>query len=285
MANCMIGFPNLIEQATLIGGDWKTTLPLTNLQQRALGRVARSDSLDLADTQFTVDLGTAKAVRVLGVVAHNISIDGLVRVTASDALDFSSLIYDSGWHEVWPEVYPSESLDWESDNWWSGKYTDEQRSGYTQSYVHIIPEVALTRYWRIEIDDHSGSAGYVQIGRVFIGPAWQPQINLSYGTELGWQTSTRVQEALSGAEYFQRRTPFRVQKFELRWMSLNEALASAFEVQRRAGIDAEVLWIYDPADTVHALRRRFLGRLRELSPIEHPYEQFNRTAFQIKEVL
>jgi hypothetical protein len=149
----------------------------------------------------------------------------------------------------------------------------------------VLPSNTLAQYWRVEINDTTNAAGYIQVGRVFIGPAYQPTVNMSYGAGLGWETKTVAQEALGGAEYFQHRTPYRVATIKLDWLSVDEALANAFEIMRRAGLDAEVFWVHDPDDTVHALRRRFIGRLRQLSAIQYPYPNVNSAAFEIKELL
>lgn len=283
----MLGFPNRIDAATLSGGAWTAGLPLANLQNRIIGKVARTPDDAMASTWFDIDLGAAKSIRTFAAVGHNLSLAAKYRLRGSSVSDFATTVYDSGaaFLDVWPDVYPYMSLEWEDDNWWSGKYTAEQITGYTAALITILPGNTLARYWRLEIDDTTNPAGFVQIGRVFIGPAWQPTFNMSYGASLGWETKTEAQEAMGGAEYFQRRTPFRVARFALDWMSQDEGFANAFEIQRRAGIDQEILWIHDPSDSVHALRRRFLGRLRALSQIEYPYPNINKSAFELKELL
>lgn len=281
----MIGFPNRIDAATLSGGSWLAALPLANLQNRIIGKVARSTTDATTDTQFDIDFTAEKNIRVLSLTSHNLSLDALYRIRGSTVSNFATSVYDSGWLDVWPVVFLPDDLEWEDNNWWQGKYSDDQREGYTAALIHILPTSTMARYWRIEIDDTANTDTYIQIGRVFIGPAWQPTLNMSYGTSIGWETATEVQEALGGAEYFQRRTPFRSQRFALDRMSENEAMAQAFELQRRAGIDQEVLWIHNPSDTVHALRRRWLGRLRKLSAIEYPYHNVGKTAFEVKEIL
>lgn len=285
MSNCMIGFPNRTDAATLSNGSWVSTLPLANLQNRVLGKVARSADATLASTKFDMDLGAPKNIRLAAIINHNCSLTALMRLRGASDSGFTSVVYDSGWTAVWPVVYTTSSLEWEDDNWWSCQYTAEEMAGYTAAFVQALPTNTLARYWRIEINDTTNSAGYVQIGRVFIGPAWQPSISMTYGEAIAWETATTAQTALGGAEYFQRRTPYRVQTFTLNWMNTDEALSNAFEIQRRAGMDAEVLWVFDPDDTVHALRRRFIGRLRKLNPIQHPYLNTHSTAFEIKELL
>ncbi len=64
---------------TLTGGSWSSTLPLTNLQDRRLAKVARSASAALSSTQFTVNLGTTRRVRLVAIPKHTISSVGTVR--------------------------------------------------------------------------------------------------------------------------------------------------------------------------------------------------------------
>ena len=285
MANCMIGYPNRIDSAALSGGSWAASLPRANLQSRILGKVARSADATTASTKFDADLGVTKNIRAVAIVNHNCSIDAKWRVRGASDSGFTSVLFDSGWTDVWPAVYPSANLEWEEPNWWSGKYTDEQKTGYTWMAKILASANIVARYWRIEIEDPANAAGYIQIGRAFIGSVWQPSYNMSYGHRMGWETKTAVQEAISGAEYFQHRSPYRIKNLALDNLSTDEGLANAFEIQRRAGIDAEVLWIEDPDDTVHALRRSYLGRLRELSPIVAPHYNASTVAVQIKELL
>ena len=200
--------------------------------------------------------------------------------------DLQPAAYDSGWKDVWSIVYPFGSLEWGDENWWSGKYTTEEAEGYIAELVHILPSDRYERWWRIEFDDQTNAAGYIEIGRMFIGPVWQPKLNMKYdGASIGWETTTEARQAISGAEYFSDGINYRVQRFTLGHMKQDEAFSQAFELQRRAGISGEILWIHDPDDTVHALRRRFLARLRQLSPIEYPYPLTNSTAFELKELL
>jgi hypothetical protein len=281
----MLGFPNRIDDTTLSGGSWEATLPLTNLQNRTLGKVARSTDTDEASTKFDIAQASDLNNRTIALVNHNMSLDATVRVYGSTVSDFATTVYDSGAIEVWPAVYSPSDLEWEDNNWWSGRYSAEEREGYTWAFVHVLPTNVNARYWRVVISDTTNAAGYVQIGRVFLGPVWQPEINMAYGVDLGWNTDTQIQKARSGAQYFDERNPQRNVNFAVNFMSLSQAMGRAFELQRRAGVSKEVLYIFDPADTQQALRRQFLGRLRELSPIEFPTYGVHNTGFSIEELL
>jgi hypothetical protein len=281
----MIGFPNRVDAATLSNGSWLSSLPLSNLQSRILGKVARSTDATNASTKLDIDLGSGKKVRLVCLINHNISISGRYRVRGGSDNTFVTTSYDSGWNDVWPVVFPWPILDWTDDNWWSGKYTAEEIAGFTTALVVILPYDIVAEYWRIEIDDTTNAAGYVQAGRIFIGPALSPTYAHVFGSSVGWETKTDVQEAIGGAEYFQRRAPYRVSKVNFAGLTEDEGMSLAFELDRRAGIDQEVFWIHDIADTVHALRRRFLARIRQLDQIEFPYPNNMTRAYELKELL
>lgn len=281
---CLIGHSNKIDTATLSGGSWTTSLPLNFIKTRLLGKVARTTDTATTSSTFNIDFGVARDIRVASIVNHNISLFGKVVISASED-NFTTTAYTSGEIEAWPAVYSFGTLEWEDDAWWSGTYTAEDAEGYTTNITHIIPNLAYYRYWRIDIIDSLNPAGYIQLGRVFLGPAWQPTRNAEVGLSLGWATDTTVQKALSGTKYFQRRNPYRVTNFTLNVIDIDEALNRAFEIDKRMGIDGEILWIQETQDTVHALRRRYLGTMRELSLIEFPYVGLGKKSYSIEETV
>lgn len=285
MAHAILAYGNRADSATLSGGDWEATLPLTNLQDRRLGRVARTDGVDSADTKFDADFGAVRLFRVVSLVGHNGSLTGTCRFRLSNDPTFATSLADSGVMDIWPSVYPTEVLDWFAENYWTGQYTDEERSGYTAAMTYVLPTTVAARYLRVEIDDEDNADGYLQFGRLFAADGWQPVRNMVYGAQIGWTDRTEVQEAISGAEYFDVRTPARSVQFGLEAMDEDEAMARGFEFQRQIGVSGECFFIWDPDDTVHALRRQFLCRPRTLSMIEHPGPNRWRAPYELKELL
>lgn len=285
MANAILAYGNLVDSATLSGGAWLAALPLTNLQDRRLGRVARSASLETAATQFDMDHGKARAMRVVALVNHNFSLTAQYRVRLAATADFASPLYDSGWTDVWPVVFPFGTEPWGSPRLWTGRFSTEDVEGYNAPLIQILPKTIYARYVRVEIDDADNDAGYVNFGRVFAADGWQPEYNMVVGASIGFRNRTETQEALSGAKYFNRRASPRITKFELPVMPEDEAMAQNYEIQRGVGVSGEILFIWDPDDTVHALRRQYLGTLVELSPIENPGPDRWRSMFAIEELL
>jgi len=282
MSNLIIGFPNRIDEATLSGGSWLASLPITKLQNRALSQVARSTDAALTSTTLTATFTAITVTKLLALVNHNLSVAAKIRLHSYDA---SYAEYDSGWIDVWPSVYLPDELEWEDDTWWTGQYSAAQRENYTPIFIHILPQDVYTTNWIIEINDTTNAAGYVQIGRAFIGAVWQPAKNMIYGVEIGWESRSEVSEALSGAEFMIERRPHRSARLHLEWMPEAEAYNQAFELTRQADVHKEVVFVYDPDDTARAIQRQYIGRLRKLSPIEHPFFAHHSMEFEIKELL
>lgn len=446
MANIFLAWQNRADEGTLSSGSWLSTLPLTNLQNRQVQKVARSTDATNASTKFDLDLLEAKSIGVLALVVHNISSSGDVRITASndataynndlpvsdltsgwtltntattlnttaapDGTTTADLLYetaaagshnatrsvgtvsgarffeawvkaagrtrgrfelsgtggsasisfnlttgtitastgaavmtshangwykitstatftsatanvnlilqndsgvesytgngssgivvwgirtaagaglaaDSGWYEVWPTgVIPTDLLEWEDDNFWLGTISAQARAGFQSPFIWKLPYLALARYWRVEIFDSTNSDGYVQIGRLFLARGWTPSVNYSYGAGLGYQDPTPVDTSLSGAEYFDVRTRFRVMNFSLEYITDTEAYNYALELQRLSGTSGEVLVIPDGGENVgQQPLRSFVGRLRQTGPVTQPRESAYSVQFELKELL
>lgn len=294
MAETLIAFGNVVDDATLAGGSPVATMPLENLQDPQLGVKWRT--LNLAPS-FKVDFEDVSVVRVVSLAHHNIGIDGKIRIRGSEDPAFpvtsvgvigspmglslmftyaggGATVNDTGWLDVWPPVYNTEDLEWEADNFWSGKFLKEDIEAYN-TFTVMLPQDVRVHHWLIEIDDPGNDDGFIEAGRLFMAPKWQPVYNANFGATLGWETGTEVQSSLSGAEYFDVKTPYRVAQMRFDLMTESEGLSGPFEIMRKCGIHGEILFMWDPDDTIHAARRQFLGRFRVLNPLEFPEGTLN----------
>jgi len=259
MSNLILGYNNLIDNATLSGGSWNGALPLSYVKNRYLSKVARSTNALAASTLIDIDLGSATAVQAFGAIRTNISASGATyRLRGSNVSNFASGVYDSG---------------------------TVSANAQTPDLIVGLPASVTARYWRLEITDTANAAGYVQIGRLFIGPALAPADNYSKGAELGYQSRTGVQQSLGGVDHFDIRAGRRLFAFALDWLTEAEAHDQALELQRLCDIHGEVLLIRDPADTTYNQQRHFLGRLQQLSPLKNPYLTIHQAGFEVLEIV
>lgn len=289
--NLMLGFPNRIDQCELSGGSWVSTLPLANLKNRLFDRVARSAGLATSQTTFTLDMGQPQPIRLFALVAHNLTVTANIRLEASDTPDFAAPVYDEtfdAWGSTANAAWNIAQLEWESDNYWLGTYTSDEIAGFTAVSQHVLPGEEVARYWRVTIEDTENPAGFVDVGRVFIGSAAQARINYAWGATLGYEFGTVVETSLSGAEFFDVREGVRVFRCVLQHMADDEAYGTFLEIVRRGGVHSEIMVIPDPTDMINGIRRNFMGRLRQPSPLEQTTwmngGSANSMAFELKEL-
>lgn len=288
MANISFGYQNRTDEGTLSGGSWMVSLPLSNLQDRVIAHVARSADAQIASTQFDLDLGqSGRFIGAIALLGHNLTVLAKIRLRGADtqANLAAGPLYDSGWVDVWPDgVIPLADLEWEEDNFWLGTLTAEQRAAYNTPFVHTFTRT-IQRWWRVEIDDTTNSAGYVQVGRLFLSDLWSPATNMSYGTELSVEDRSETDTALGGVEYFTEQARYRVTRLSLDWLSAEEAYSRMLEIQRVLGVTGELLVIPDSDDTANTIRRTLIGRLLRISPINHAMIGIYRTTLEIRELL
>lgn len=291
MANILIAWDNRTDSATLSGGLWQSTLPLANLQSRALGKPARSNGLAVTSTQFTAAFsGTRPTVDVVALVRHNLSASAKWRITASN--NAGTKVRTTGWLDIWPAADPAE-MDWEDDRWWDGKPDAELIAQFPAVQVWaggktLWPsgeDVLNPARWTVEIDDSTNADGYVQISRVFIGRAFRPSYNCNWGAALGYESATGVETALLGTEFFDEREPARVFTFELDFLNDAEVYGATLPMQRKLDVHGEVIVVPDEDDARYSRQRIIYGRLRKPSPFSNPYYAIHSSAWEVKETI
>ena len=95
MANTILAFPNFVDSTFVSpvfgSGSWEDLLPLTNLRDPLLIRVARSIDATLASTQFHLDLASFRDIKLIAILDHNISRIGQFRFRLSDTIAWSGI--------------------------------------------------------------------------------------------------------------------------------------------------------------------------------------------------
>lgn len=253
---CVLGYANQIDASSLSGGSWDAGYPLVNLQNRYLTQKARSADLLAASTVINIDLGTVQRIGLLALCSHNLSATATVRIQASSSDTMSPALYDSTAETIY-----------------SG--TD---------YAKTFP-YAEARYWRISIDDASNAASFIELGRVFIGWRFRPEVNIEWSPSLSVESRTNVMESLAGPEYFDERPNRRVWQAQWNWLTNNEAYQVLLELQRSQDVSGEVYLIENDEDASTQAQKWFLGRFRTLSAIEYPYVDRYSAGVEVGELL
>jgi hypothetical protein len=209
-----------------------------------------------------------------------------VAVTRSTSeANFFAPSYSSGWVDVFPVIYASGSLPWGHPSFWTGRLAPEDKLGINIGFTRIAAAPGgFARYWRHEIQDAGNPDGYVELNRLVMAAAYQPSINILYGAGFGWETDSSATRSDGGVRTVRARPQWREVRGTLD-IPVDEALSSPFDMQRQLGIHKQLLFVWDPDDTVHAHRRNFLAAWRELSLLEYARFDGNTVPFALTEVL
>ena len=257
-----IGHSNLTDSATLSGGDWASGYPLTNLQGavgRALSSVARSESAAASDTIIDIDHGSARTAQLLWIPAHNLS-------------SSATVVLERGTTPGGTDVYAGDELPA-----WPFAPLDGVYSGRHFGVGVVMPSANAARYTRVRIINSTNPAGYVQLSRIFIGPAFFPAISPTK-LDADWMPSlSTVERTEDGADWVSKRQPLRRANVVFSALSYDEG-STLHEIVRLHETTGEIVYIAHRNDRARMQQYSFLGLLRELSRLDYPFWQHNGIA-------
>lgn len=253
----VLGHTNRIDAATLSGGSWNASYPLANLKTRYLQQKARSSNALIGSTVINLDLGAARSIGVVALIAHNLTADSAtVRIQGADNTGQSPTLYDS---DALP-VYQG---------------TD---------YALTFPE-ASARYWRISMADTGNAAGYVTLGRLFIGSRFKPTWGASFGSAIGIGSNSVMTQASGGNKFARKRATWRTWKLDFNYLSDAESYGALLAILRAHDITDEFYAIIDATDTLYRGERHMLCSVKQLPAMAHPYVDINSVGLELEELV
>lgn len=188
----------------------------------------------------------------------------LAGASATLALQIGPVAWDSGWLDVW------------QGNW--------RREGYAAIMLATPPDVTA-RYWRFDLDDQASRDGFLDLARLWLGPAVSLSVNYEYGAALGIEAEARIARAQDGTARFGDSARRRVATYPIEHQSAQEAYRVHLELQRASGPSGEVLAVADPEDADFRAERVFIARLRSLRPVTHRAFRLFATELELEERL
>lgn len=197
------------------------------------------------------DFGEEILVEALALVAHNLSDSAMIRLRlANTAFD---VVADPGFDTISTSAWPS-----------SGKPADLD----WQSYFSLLlaDNDADYRYGRLDISDPSNTDGYVQAGRLFVGPAFVPSINVDMNPSIALISPDEVGRTAFGHSFGDNRGPAaRVMQLPMSAVDEDEMGDELFELQRYCGLAKDFAFCLDPAGTTRFHRYSMQARFTALN--------------------
>lgn len=263
MGTIGLGFRNrAVAGVTVSGGSWVASLPASNVLTTDRAEVARSTDATTGSTQFDIDFGTARALRAFALQAHNLSQAASWRITLGTTPGGTD-VHNGSSQAAWflPFTGPEE---WEDAAWWG--LPQDAYTGHPHLAPILLPATLNARYLRVLVTDTANAAGYVQIGRLWAGELWLPQVNAAFPMQHGHQDFSAKERTRGGGVVADKQRRARTVRLSLDALSATEA-AWVHEINRRAGTVEELLFLPDVADYQECQRYGFIGTAEQLSPM------------------
>ncbi len=260
---------------TASGGSWLTARPASKATTRDLADVARSTNALTTSTVLQLDLGAARTLRAFAIVNHNLSAAATVEIDLGTSSG-GSQVYNGAAQAAWQlaghdATVAALGLD-------DGSY---QRSDY--AVIQILPQAYSARYVTFRIADTGNADGWVQLGMVWAGGLFVPEVNTEYGSpQHSHRDLSSGGEAESGASSMAARRRLRTASFVLPALTPSEA-DTVHEMQRVVGMVDDVLYVPDVGDAAQQQRYGFVGLMREMRPLEYPHYAHVAKGFSLQE--
>lgn len=264
-------------------GWWQSTLPVTNLQDRRIQRVARTTGVDPSGTNFTVDLLKPRATAMVGLINTNVGPGAQWRLLFSEDGVTTSL--DTGPMDCWPTLDNFGELPW--GVWqWGGVMYEMDGVRYPINLIYLLPTTIIAQYIKLYIIDPDNADGYIEAGRFFCGPVWQPTVNAVYPLRFRTDDASKVTYSRGGQTYVDYGAKRRILQFTIEGISELEAMSQIWDGLHRAkGISGDLLCIPQPGVKEQIHRQSIYGRLRTLNPLTMTFFDQYSHDFEIEELL
>lgn len=288
----IFGLNNRIDSATLTStATFATTLPLANIQTPYLPQFARTDG----DMDFTITVNLsglpARNMGVVAIVNHNLSRTAVVSV---ELIQNSGSVAASGDLSPWPYLSPADPH-FPVHNYSAG-IIDTDRMALSMPMLTWFSDVnKVANKVVITISDPANAAGYVQIGRLFVGSQLEPQIGEDWG-DAAWSyvDPSDITKSKSGVKFAFDRPRRRSAAIAFKQLTNTEAEGALLAAQRDSGLVGEIIIAPSRPDWLavgdvlavdsfwHS--QAFLGNFAELDKITRPYLAAYAMTISLEEV-
>ena len=258
-----IGWLNRVDgDATVLSaGSADAQRPVSNLADVQPTNKWRTENM--SNTYFDCDFGSQVTLRAIALIATNLTPTATLRVQLSNTAAGNTDIADSG-------VVNAGLL---SDT--------EGLIDPPKNALYLFSSEQTARYCRVTLADAALST-YIEVGRAFIGPVWQPTRNFDLGFEPGWDDSSADQESDGGQSFVDEKSIRRTFSCAFRRVSEDDAFNEAWKLLGSVGRRKDILLIPRP-DSSHLAKEWLFGRLDTLSRIGNRNLDMYEVSFLVKE--
>lgn len=187
----LISYPDNTLSAAVGGGVWSPAYPIDNIKNPQLSVPARSINRLTTSTVFIIDLTIAKSIGVVGICRHNITASGYIRVTGYADSGMTITVADSMTQPAWPPGFTADKV-----------------ASFPKNWTYCFPAAITAQYWKIQITDTTNPAGYIELGRCWLGEV-KLSGDISFGYANGYVSADSIEYSLGRVRWGSKQTPAR----------------------------------------------------------------------------
>jgi len=276
-ANLRIIAINEVDSATLSASPaLVATLPVGNLQDASRAKVARTTSLS---TQWIYgNFAGLKNISGMALVRHNFTAAATLRLKLYSEIDRGgTLVYDSG-VQVFGTANGWGEFVWGVDPWGAELFLD-----WPVKWKDLFFANVQAQSFSLQWDDPANIDTFMQASRLFLGSAFEPATNMSWGFKWGWNERTEQERTEGGSLRSDAGEPYRTVRFNLDFLTDGER-AQMGDILRKIGKRKDFFFSGFPL-AGGAKERDFAGAFKivQLPGIEGQFANNSRTELIIEE--
>jgi len=285
--NAMLLHDNSVDRAVVSASSEVVTMPVSNLQNQQRTEMWRSAATGSQVIDITLAAGEAQ-VQAFALVDHNLTLAGTVQIEAwNDALGGVDQVLDSTLQPYQPVYGFGDELFGEGlfggyDIYIGGLSIADARSVLRPILMLQIAPSLSARFWRITISDPVVT-DYYQAGRIYLGPAWQPTVNFSWGSTKVRENRTRRKESRGGQYYGNKRVGRTILKFDLNWL-INSDSDRLWITNMLLGNDTPFILVQRPVGGYEQESTTYYGVFEQLS-LQQVFQGNSKAPLEFREVL
>lgn len=240
----------LSDLATITGPTGLGDLGIDNLKRQSLQEPYRFSG---GSAVIDVDFGQPVTLNVAALIGHTGGQNATCQVTAGATVGAST--FDTTEKPFQSQVEASSTAPSFSHNLFFQLFAP-------QTY----------RYWRFTINDPDAS--YIDIGRLYLSKAFQPDYNMVYGMTQGFVDMSSEFVTQSGDSISLKRPKRRISEFNLEDLSEGESYGQLLVLDNLIGTTKDVLFVPRPDDKTYLQINAVYGKVSEIQPVA--WTEWNR---------
>jgi hypothetical protein len=287
-------YQNYADKAVVSGGSYLSSLPIANVKDEDIGKVARTADALNASTIQLADLGATRTVGGVAIGPVNVSPGATFRIRAFSDAAYSVNVADSGIQTVAGSLIDWSNtgvwLAWEDPGFWFGIPNVFDLLDLPTYLFFIFPTDVTARYWKSETFDAGNGSGHLDFARLMIARAARLKFRGNHINYVPGDNSANVikifdvNESLGGKRTYWNRGKRRTLRVVYPIIDESSAWSDVFNLSM-LDEGEQVFVVPDPTDTVNAQKRSYLATVKTPPPIALANVSIAATALDLEEVL